>query len=466
MFSNRLLAAAAVALGLAASPASAGTMLLLNAGPATLGAPAVQMVSAIMTPGGSATVTPSISVTNYASLVSNEGSNLYNATVSLRQLPIAVNGTIDNLEVNFPTNPTPGSWAVSLNKAGSVTALTCTVQSGTQNCADTGNGHGVSVVPGDLLAWQFVPAATPTAQTAAVQMSATFKSGVGQESPLFGGAIQANLSTTVAGYLAIGVSYNNATEANSSSLVPASGTIDKLYIRQSASSGAGSYQYTLYKNGAPAPAGCTVGTNCLGCTTSGTQTCDSSASGISVSVAPTDLVSLQFCPSGGTGTNPTVTCQGGSAPTAGQVGFGLRWIPSSTNQSILMSVDNAVPATTLVHYMSIIGMAFGNDTAEAPVFAIVPALPAVTMTLRNLYEAQGAAPGGAITRAFTVRGGPIGTPADQAVTCTVGSAALSCNDTTHTYAPAAASLINYSTLPSGTSAALVTLKLGMVAVIQ
>jgi hypothetical protein len=91
-------------------------------------------------------------------------------TLTARQL-VTVPGTLANLYVVSSANFTGGTGkdVATVFKNGSATTLTCTAAGATTTCSDV--AHSVSVVPGDVLAVQFISATSDTAANVSASFS-------------------------------------------------------------------------------------------------------------------------------------------------------------------------------------------------------------------------------------------------------------------------------------------------------
>ena len=413
------------------------------------------MITPIMSFGGNA-VGPSASVTNYAPLNNGTGFSFWTSNTTVRQIPIAVSGSISGLYANFPVSVVASFYTLTLMKNGSGTALTCSVgvgQASSTVCQDTTDS--VSVAAGDLLQWQLTPNAAATAETQ-LQISALFTSAVGQESPLIGAAATTpasnsanqNIGLTDCAWVA------QASEVNISSMVPAAGTISNLYIWGSTAPGAAkTFVYTLWKNGAATSMTVTL-------TGAGSGAGITTGNNLSNSVAVNagDTISLNSAPTG--------------TPSTANVGFSMRFVPTTSNQAMLTQVACSVPATSGTKYMNLNGTSLGSGT-ETTTYNIAPVIPGgKTMTLGNLIAAQDSSPSTNRT-VFLRSGGTTNQSPTVAVTSsttgTIGGVAgvFTLTDSTHTYAPATGTLLDLSTVPVGTQTnALTWYKTGMTVTIQ
>ncbi len=449
-------------------PASAGTLPLLGAG---LGAPGggggvTKMPSPIMSQGS--TTAPSATVINYGKMASGFTNGQWGVTAATQEEVWPVAGTIDNLEVFLPTDPATASssYDVGLVLGGTKQTLVCNVPAGSHACTDSG-AHPITVAPGNLVGWFVCPStvgntqtcplatgsAVPTGQAAPVQVSATFTSTIGQESFILSHP-NGNQPTASLQYVPFGgnTSWNN-TEVNVSSVVPTAGTIDQLYVQLVNTPGTnGTYTLTVFHNTAATSLSCVV--------TSAVTTCTDTTGAHAFTVAQGDTISIQTCPSSSGNTLSCTGATGTAAPTARGAAVGVRWVPSTTNQAIVLQLPTAVPSTTATRFLAVNGTGVSSTTESND----INATPVVSgnMTVGNLTVLQSTAPGGVTTRAYTLRAGVAGGAAqsDRAPTCTVTSAVTTCTNAS-TYTATSGQALDISTTPTGTNAALTYVKTGM-----
>ncbi len=440
------------ALALVASTAQA-QMPLLGMGKGSFTVPAAgAMTSPVMT--SSSTTAPSTSALNYGRVATIAATNSWGATAATVGNVWPAAGTFANLEVYFPTAPGAGastkSYDIGMAKNGTKQTLVCNILETAQTCADS--SHSFTAAAGDLITWFVCPSngsgctagVAPTTQAAAVQISATFTSTANQEGFLIGGGGSPSVVNGTANYMGFGGNFSpNATENIVSIVMPAAGTIDQLYVNPSASPSPGTMAFVVFLNGAAAPAACSPGTTCLGCTVSAAAQCTDVTH--SFTVARGDTVSIQSTPA--------------SSATSRAYVFGVRWVPTTTNQAILTASAATVPATTGTKFMGYNGTVVAQAT-ETVEWSVVPFVSA-NMTVGNLTVALSPAPGGVTTRAIALRAGAAGaaSQASQNPSCTVTSAATTCTDTS-TYAATSGQALDWQTVPTGTNAGLSYFKVG------
>lgn len=402
------------------------------------------MVSPLLSLAGSNSG-PSNSAANYAYIAYGRAGGAWTGAESQRQIPFPVAGTITDLRVNFPTAVVTGRYAITLRKNGAGTALTCTINSSAQ-CSDT---NSVTVAAGDLIDWEVTPTGTPTANTF-IQISAKFTSSANSEGFLIAGGSNANVSNTAANYFGFGgATANNATEAVVSGLVATSGTIDNLYIAAHAAPTSGKqYVATVYKNGVATGLACTVANTAT--------TCNSTGANVPVSLVATDTISIEMCP--GTHSGVAGSCTPTGTPTAGIYHGSVRWVPSTPGEMLSIYTMNTGFDTTGTRYAYYNGASNSNEGTEPNACNLAP----TSVTVKKLYVSQSAAPGGATSRAYTLRKGTCVSQSSQSITCTVGSGATSCNDTSNTVSASAGDFLDWQIVPSGTNAAMTWAKIGSV----
>jgi hypothetical protein len=365
---------------------------------------------------GASSSNPSTSALNYTGMIGGSGSG-YGTSLANMQMPIATAGTISNLQVSFPQGIGSGTWRVTLNTNGIDRAVTCTISSGT-TCSDT--THTYTVAPSDLLIWEICPSgatncqagSAPTAQTAPIQISATFTSITGQASPLFAGLSANTNSATAINYTSVGGwSAPNATENLVSVVIPAAGTIDQLFVQPNSSAGAGGLiQYTIEHGGSDTSLTCTTAIN-------GTQCVDLDPSH-AFTVAQGETISLKSCPSN------TATCPAGSAPSARLALASMRWTPTTTNQAIMLSNATTMPTSAATRFGPV-GGSSANASAEGAMNVVPAGGP---WTISNLTVKT--APTPSTSKTITLRTGDGTTQGSQSPTCTVTNPATTCTDAT------------------------------------
>lgn len=424
-----------LALWMALTPAFAGSMMLLGVGGGS-GA-AIPMVTPLFLSAGLSA--PSNTTQTFSGFVlgSAGGTTPITTITGISESPMPVPGTFSNLTVGFQTTITQGTWTVTMTKNGSATALTCTVQSGTQTCSDT--THTVSVVAADTVGYTYIPSGTPTAPANSFPLAILFTSTNTNESVLLTSGYGAGvLSTTVTNYLSIVGSPTFSTTENISSFVlPVAGLIDHMYMQSNvAPGGSASYTFTVEKNGADAAVTCTV--------SAAATTCNDLSN--SVAFAAGDTVSIKSVPA--------------SSPATMKVRFGFRWKPTVSGQALIMGSANGVATSGTGNTpMNGISSVSGTEQNREDI------VPIANVTFKQLYALVSTAPGGATTRTMTLRKGaaPGNAQSNSSLACTIASAATSCQDTTDSYASNLEDIVNFQTTTSGTNAAVTYFKYGAVA---
>jgi hypothetical protein len=110
--------------------------------------------------GSSGGTTMTNNATTFLSLMGYSPS----ATESLGQQPMPAAGTLSNFTAGAGLVPAAGrTWAVTVDKNGSATTVTCTISNPANTCTDS--THSVSFSAGDLISVKVVPSGNPTAAT-------------------------------------------------------------------------------------------------------------------------------------------------------------------------------------------------------------------------------------------------------------------------------------------------------------
>ncbi len=373
----------------------------------------------------------SASVTEYIPFVAKASS--WQTTVGSNDSPIAIAGVISNMRVTIVTAPSSGkSWTWTLYKNAAATSLTVTISDTGLTAVDS--THTVAVAPGDLLAWEMAPTGTPTAMTA-LDISATFKSAVRNESFLVagsenGGSIQSNSATNYAGIQ--GHPQWNATEANVSSLMPTSGTLDRFYAELQALPATGrSYTFTVYKNGAPTSMAVTI-------SDSGVRASDLTHS---ISFVAGDTISIESVPSG--------------TPTQRALSASFRIIPTIPGESILTSMGKAPSATATRYFTNYGWNTDGATTDDTATQARVP----VAALQRKLYTSMSTAAGASKSRTSSSRKN---TAAGNLTATMSGASATTASDVSHSDSLVADDLISFSLVPASTPATVTWYKIATV----
>lgn len=353
------------------------------------------------------------------------------ATPNVRSTAIPISGTFSNLQVRFPTATGAGlTYDIALMVNGSASALTCQITNAALTCADTSNT--VSISAGDLVEWRVTPTGTPASNTV-TQISVDFTAS-SSESFIVARSAD-NVSTTAVRYAGFTPRNLGTTEVSVSSIVSAAGTIDHLYANASVSPGSSPRAYTmvLYKNGSATSLTCAVN--------GPATTCNDLTN--SVAVVGGDLISVEITPSA-------------TAPAQVSMSSSFRFTPTTAKQSLLFSQNTAgVPNGGLTTYGHLAG-GFNNGGTESSNYNLATG----TFTLKNLYVGIDVVPGGATSRTINVRKGT-GTQSNSGITCTIGAAALTCNDTSNTYTTALSEFLDVQHVPVATAAAVNYFKVGM-----
>jgi hypothetical protein len=375
--------------------------------------------SAMVSPVFSAQISTVNTATRYFQF---GGTGLLAVSQSQAEQPVAIPGTVANLNVNATGAPGAGkSFTFTLYKNGIAQTLTCVIADTNTSCSDTNAAHAVTFAAGDTASWEVVPSGTPTNSTVSVSSTMT---GTNADEVNFSGGTS-GLTNSAATWVHISGGGSVTTEASSSSIMPTSGTIDHLYLETSGTPGTGkSWTMAVVQNGSTSGITTTI-------SNSGTTNSDLTHS---ISVAAGDTISLLATPSG--------------TPSGNILKWGFRFRPTVDGETpIIHQQSNGSQFVTV--FESVTGALGGFSTTEAARAYIVP----VAFALRSLYTSIDIAPGVGKTRTVVSR---INSSSNGTLTATISGAALSANDLTHSDNYSAGQTITWSRTLTGSSPALFT----------
>lgn len=346
--------------------------------------------------GGNGSI-PSSSTTQYTQV---SGMPNWITTEASARTVIPVSGTIKNLYIKLSGSNTTGDYTFTVYKNGSPTSMTCAVTTGPATCNDT--THPFTVSPGDTISLQNAPH-SPDALLTWMMGSILFNSDTSGEGVILG-AVSGNIVYGAPNkfFPIQSLSTGNATEANTASVVPTSGTIDHLYVDLSADVGGGETPLWLYKNGVQTA----LGVDIIGSPTQWSNLSDT------VSVVAGDLISI------------IITNLDG--PTAVNFRWGFRWRPDIDGESIQLFSSTSLGTSSSTQYQVLSGGIPGGITAaEDNRGQLMQAA-----TIQKWYVSVATAVGVGKTMDATI----MAKKTPSAVTCQIaGGAATTCNDTTHSY---------------------------------
>jgi hypothetical protein len=413
------------------------------------------------------------------------------ATPTNRHIPIPIAGVISNLSANLNaaqnTSPTPASITANLNGVAGSNACQFTAASAPFLCSSTSTD---TIAAGTLLQWTLSAGTGPWVQTASppIQLSWLFTASAGQFGMILGGqGGSTSIGTTTVSYFggfgsAPLAPILAATEVNGSSIMPSAFQAISLYVTPNATENATPHIYTLFQNGVATSLTCTAAPSaatgcCVNLTGAGTiggsggQACTVAAGAINVAAG--DTLSWQgSCPNAA-----TVPC------AQVQPGVGVGIVPTVPNQAPITAQWDVATA-------SVFFAAFQdnpNSSGTTPVNTqLVPPLGGKTLTFSNMVACTAVNPGGSTTRVVTsqlastplltpsaVAGGSVATLSVANGVCP-GAAGSSIpspllagfQDNTHTWTASAGNVVINALTVTGSPAASVLWKTGMVAVIQ
>lgn len=298
------------------------------------------------------------------------------------QTPMPTGGTIKELCINLSAAPGAGtSYTFTLRKNGIATSLTVTISDTNTQGSDLVNT--VSFNAGDEVDIEVVPSGTPTARKAT--WSIIFSGSTAKESVFLGGGQLAQSSAEKFAPHGYGTDEGASTEFGRQLLITTPGTLKSLYIRLSASPGAGkSRVFTVYKNGVSAGLTCTISDTA----TSANDTTNT------VSVVAGDVILIENNPSG----SPTnAYCQSGLVFEA----------TTDTEFIIAGSSLGALPTST--EYAQLSAGEINFNATRTSVAQVSRA-----MTVKSIYVALNTSPGAGNSYVLTLDNG--GTPTSLTTT--------------------------------------------------
>jgi hypothetical protein len=356
------------------------------------------------------------------------------------QLRMPVAGTYSKIYLSLPVTLTTGTYAITLEKNGSATALTCTISSGANSCSDLSDQ--VSVIADDLLSAKVTVTGTPDV-VSSIYAAAVFDGTTSGESYVPGAGT--TLPTTAAlNFGPLGFTAGaNATEINRSVVFPTAGTLDRLDVKTSLSpNGAGnSWVFTLRQG----VGGGTMATSTPTCTiTNAGTSCNDNVN--SASVAAGDTLSMAI--------------QGVGTPRAGQSAvYAFRFTPTVDGESVMMAITGTGLTVSADRFIAT-GGASGNITNEASTTVIAP----IAFTWKKLAVNFDTAPSSGKSRATISRVASVtgGSYSDQALTCTVSNTNTTCTDTTNSASVSAGNVFDWDSRPTGSPTNTVNIRVGAV----
>jgi hypothetical protein len=276
------------------------------------------------------------------------------------------------------------------------TALSFVIADTATSGSDTSNS--ISFVAGDLISISVVPSGTPTAfgiHYWDIECNANGQTIIGGNGNTPSNSV-ANYSVAQGGS---SVPWT-ATETDVQIVCPTAGTLSNLYAKLAGTPSSGTnYALTLQKNGADSALTTTI----ADLTTAGNDTTNS------VTVAAGDTLSMKLAPT--------------NTPTARAAWWGIQFTPTTDGESFFGFGNASLPATASTNYEQGFygGVANANWNASEPTGTgyIGP------QTLKNMYIKLITAPGGAASRAFTVRNNSV----DTALTTTISTSGTTGNST-------------------------------------
>lgn len=347
----------------------------------------------------------------------------WNSTETNVQAVIASPGVISNLAVNVATAPGSGkSWAMTVYKNGSATALTCTISDTNTQAQDA--THNFSVVAGDRLTIQSTPSGTPTG-SGAVSWGAVFTGSNTNEYAISGTLNAGGPSNSATNTISLtNSSTTTASIAAQHTIFNSPVTITAFYLYFITAVATGTWAATILVNGT------SVAETQISVTSGQTG----SITGLNISVGIGDYVGIQFVPT--------------TTPTASDIYWSIAVQPYSAyaGESIINTATMGGWSTAAVNYAQPHGGATGTATGtEGNIKQLIP----TAITTKRASVILQTATGAAKSYTFKVRkNGADGNQTTGAITNGQNG-----NDLTNIDAFAALDFLNWSATPAGTPTA-------------
>lgn len=223
------------------------------------------------------------------------------------------------------------------------------------------------------------------------------------QQPIVGGSEGDVSAGSVAGGLGNYGSQIAAGAANDTNFppIPASGTIDKLYVALAVAPGAGnSRTFTLRKTGADQSLSCVI--------VDAATTCNDVSNSFSVTAGDVTFISIS----------------GSGSPSASSGQWSVKFTPTTADQTIVMARHNLL-GNGATEYIATPQMnTMGASVIEADMLSIIG-----TGAINAIYFSSNGSPGIGNSYVFAVSKNS----SAQAVTCSVSAGTTTCNDTAHSF---------------------------------
>lgn len=342
---------------------------------------------------------PSQTDTQYYNIFTEATS--WSNTEAEKQMLFPTAGIIDNFMFLGSTGPgtAPNAYTYTIMKNGVATTLSGSVTGSNVGFID--HGEVVHVAAGDTISIRAIPNDTPT-QPGNAWTTMMFHPTTAQRFALPGGNGNNDLVTTGSvNYAELqGSTYStNATIVNS--LVPIDATIKSFYVKLTVAPGAGtSYEFSIYKNNSKEAS--SVVTIADSATTG-------NATGLSIDVAPGDVLKIAHVSSGAVATSRAI--------------WGVEFQPDNDGQYFYHQDNRLTSLDTSNRFNTPhAGSALGYFTSESTRFGQVGWHH---LKFSNLYVVLDTAPGVGTDRTFTLRKDAVNT----ALAVTIADANTTGNDT-------------------------------------
>jgi len=336
---------------------------------------------------------------------------------------LAVAGNLTSLRAWSSTASPTGAqtWTITVLKNGSSTALECEINSGTAGLCNV--TASVAVAAGDVFSVRVRPANSPA--TSRIKVAAVFEPTTANDTVLL--AHSKGYSTSATQCEVISSNYTTSVCTNRRySIVPDSGTVDKLYIASNAPGAGTSYDYTVMNKNTATAVLCQIAGTATTCNDTTHSFSVTGQSGGTPSTTIADDLAFQAVPT--------------STPASAVAGMGARFVPATAGRFPIVAAYNVGFGATSTYYWQITGGEGVGSTNEEAQQNI-----GISMTVEKLSVKLITAPGAGKSLTVTFRKNG----SDTALACTIADTDTGC-DVSGSISVADDDKIGYSTTPSGT----------------
>ena len=331
-------------------------------------------------------------------------------------------GTLRNLKIKISVAPGAAkSYVFTVQKNSVDTGLTVTV-SGAADITGEDVTNEVTVAAGDLLSITSAPSGTPTASK--LSFSIEFEGDNANQNFVAASCLAIGVSNTTTQYWPIAGMTNagSTSSAFRGIVIPHDCTLKAVYVKLGSNPGSGnSWEFRIFKNG--------TGEATSSFTISGVGPTTGNVTGLSIDLAPGDVIALRSVPT--------------SSPLTPDIQIGVLFESDTDGNSIFPNFSDAFsPSATNYNSANNANPLTDPSATEANFDGYVGG----SFTLKNLHAAVEVAPASGKSWAFTLRKNT----ADTTVTASIADANTTANDTTHTADFVSGDVASFKSVPSGT----------------